>query len=224
MLVQHLTQPVSTHTLPSPARLPTLGEVHSINSSLPAATPTVPPGFILHSEGTTSILFKAPPGAKSSAATESTSSAVVFLNPVQQYNRDLSVVAIRTWSEQRQELKAGKWEEQVRRKWERQAGKGKGRKRAAEVVAGAEEGEGKKARLADGSAVEGGVEVEEGKSEAEVKVEAPAKEEAGEVKAEVEAVPAKVSDGRDCTSPGRWVPVRMLTELLVLLSLCSAAG
>ena len=120
-----------------------------------AVAPTnAPDGYIVHTEGTTSILFKAPPGAKSSAATESTASAVVFLNPVQQYNRDLSVVAIRTWSEQRQSIKAKKWEEQVMRKRDkRSAPKGKPKRKAESAVAvgAAEDGEAeaKRARLVD---------------------------------------------------------------------------
>ncbi|GAA6003324.1 tRNA (guanine26-N2)-dimethyltransferase [Rhodotorula paludigena] len=75
--------------------------------------PAVPEGFVPYSEATTSILFAAPP--ESSSAT----TAPVFLNPVQQYNRDLSVVAIRTWSEARQREKRAYWEEGLRRKRER---------------------------------------------------------------------------------------------------------
>ncbi|KWU41274.1 N2,N2-dimethylguanosine tRNA methyltransferase [Rhodotorula sp. JG-1b] len=77
------------------------------------AGPAVPEGFVVHTESTTSILFAAPPSSSG------TGTAPVFLNPVQEYNRDLSVVAIRTWSEARQAEKRKYWEEGLRRKWAR---------------------------------------------------------------------------------------------------------
>lgn len=77
---------------------------------------TVPEGFVVHTESTTSILFAAPP---SSTGGSPSGTAPVFLNPVQEYNRDLSVVAIRTWSETRQAEKRQYWEEGLRRKWAR---------------------------------------------------------------------------------------------------------
>lgn len=95
----------------------------------------MPEGFVPYSEATTSILFAAPP--ESSSAT----TAPVFLNPVQQYNRDLSVVAIRTWSEARQREKRAYWEEGLRRKRER--------KRAREDKGG----DAKKRKGAEGEAV-----------------------------------------------------------------------
>jgi len=54
----------------------------------------VPPGFRLHKENTTQILL---------------SSDEAFLNPVQEFNRDLSVACIRVWSEELDRLKEGKW-------------------------------------------------------------------------------------------------------------------
>ncbi|KAK4053978.1 RNA methyltransferase tRNA(m5U54)methyltransferase [Microbotryomycetes sp. JL221] len=100
-----------------------------------SAVKAPPPGFIVHTESTTSILFasKATTSASSNDGnnkdvkgkgkddgnSKSSDTAPVFLNPVQEYNRDLSVVAIRTWSEQRQKEKADYWEEGVRRKWAR---------------------------------------------------------------------------------------------------------
>ncbi|KAJ8291482.1 tRNA (guanine(26)-N(2))-dimethyltransferase [Rhodotorula toruloides] len=71
----------------------------------------IPEGFIVHTESSTSILFAAPPSTTSSGP------APVFLNPVQEYNRDLSVVAIRTWGEVRQREKRDRWEEGLRKKW-----------------------------------------------------------------------------------------------------------
>lgn len=49
------------------------------------ASVVVPAGFRLHSENTTSILL---------------GEDDAFLNPVQEFNRDLSVACIRVWSEQ----------------------------------------------------------------------------------------------------------------------------
>ncbi|GAA5834311.1 hypothetical protein JCM11251_007955 [Rhodosporidiobolus azoricus] len=131
----------------------------------PTATKAVPDGFIVHTESTTSILFAAPPQSTSEGP------APVFLNPVQEYNRDLSVVAIRTWGDVWAREKRGKWEDGVRRKWEKSQGKGgkgkgKGKKRAAvegEDGAAEKEGEGKRRKGQDGEAV---VAQEEGKSEA----------------------------------------------------------
>lgn len=96
--------------------------------------PPTPEGFVVHTESTTSILFAAPPAAAAAAPSSASASssaaaapssatpsstAPVFLNPVQEYNRDLSVVAIRTWSELRQQEKRTYWEEGLRRKWAR---------------------------------------------------------------------------------------------------------
>ena len=55
----------------------------------------VPPGFTLHSENTTNILLPSDNGA--------------FLNPVQEFNRDLSVACIRVWSEEWNRAKEARW-------------------------------------------------------------------------------------------------------------------
>jgi len=55
----------------------------------------VPPGFTLHSENTTHILLPSDNGA--------------FLNPVQEFNRDLSVACIRVWSEEWNRAKEARW-------------------------------------------------------------------------------------------------------------------
>ena len=55
----------------------------------------VPPGFTLHSENTTHILLPSDNGA--------------FLNPVQEFNRDLSVACIRVWSEEWNRAKETRW-------------------------------------------------------------------------------------------------------------------
>ncbi|KAI0322222.1 tRNA methyltransferase [Amylostereum chailletii] len=63
---------------------------------------TVPEGFTLHTENTSHILL---PDTKEA-----------FLNPVQEFNRDLSVAAIRTWSEEFNKMKEEKWRKTLERK------------------------------------------------------------------------------------------------------------
>lgn len=78
---------------------------------------TVPEGYTLHSENTSHILL--PPGNQA------------FLNPVQEFNRDLSVACIRTWSEVLNEEKEKKWRQnQERRAKKAQSGGGPKTKRA----------------------------------------------------------------------------------------------
>ncbi|KAG9027167.1 RNA methyltransferase tRNA(m5U54)methyltransferase [Tulasnella sp. JGI-2019a] len=55
----------------------------------------VPTGFKLHTESSASILLP--------------DTADTFLNPVQEFNRDLSIACIRVWSEDLNEKKRGKW-------------------------------------------------------------------------------------------------------------------
>ena len=69
----------------------------SESSSEPQPAPfTVPEGFTVHSENSARILLPKDNGA--------------FLNPVQEFNRDLSVACIRTWGDQMNEAKRKKWE------------------------------------------------------------------------------------------------------------------
>jgi tRNA (guanine26-N2/guanine27-N2)-dimethyltransferase len=56
---------------------------------------TVPPGYKLHTENSAHILLPDTDDA--------------FLNPVQEFNRDLSVASIRVWAEQRDAIKKEKW-------------------------------------------------------------------------------------------------------------------
>ena len=56
---------------------------------------TVPDGFTLHTENTSHILLP--------------SNNEAFLNPVQEFNRDLSVAAIRVWSEGLNKTKEERW-------------------------------------------------------------------------------------------------------------------
>lgn len=57
---------------------------------------TVPDGFRVYTENGARLLL---PQANQA-----------FLNPVQEFNRDLSVAAIRVWSEQLNKIKQQKWE------------------------------------------------------------------------------------------------------------------
>lgn len=75
-------------------------------------TINVPEGFRLHTENTSHILL---PNTKEA-----------FLNPVQEFNRDLSVASIRVWSEEMNRLKEQKW----RLAQEKRAQKDASRKRA----------------------------------------------------------------------------------------------
>ena len=70
---------------------------------------TVPEGFSLHTENTSHILLPNDNGA--------------FLNPVQEFNRDMSVACIRTWGDRMNELKKKQWEENRERKARKQAHK-----------------------------------------------------------------------------------------------------
>lgn len=72
---------------------------------------TIPDGFTLHTENTSHILLP--------------STNETFLNPIQEFNRDLSVACITTWSEARNRTKEAKWKLQQ----EKRAKKGSDKKR-----------------------------------------------------------------------------------------------
>ncbi|KAI0065367.1 N2 N2-dimethylguanosine tRNA methyltransferase [Artomyces pyxidatus] len=77
---------------------------------------TVPDGYTLHTENTSHILLP------------STNEA--FLNPVQEFNRDLSVATIRVWSEEFDKAKEQKWKQaQAKKAKKSEAGEDKTRKR-----------------------------------------------------------------------------------------------
>jgi tRNA (guanine26-N2/guanine27-N2)-dimethyltransferase len=69
---------------------------------------TVPEGFTLHTENTSHILIS--------------SKEEAFLNPVQEFNRDLSVACIRVWSEELNREKEVKWKQAQERRAKREAG------------------------------------------------------------------------------------------------------
>ncbi|EKM55583.1 uncharacterized protein PHACADRAFT_256307 [Phanerochaete carnosa HHB-10118-sp] len=62
----------------------------------------VPEGYTLHSENSAHILLPADNGA--------------FLNPVQEFNRDLSIACIRTWGDLMNEQRRAKWEKDAERR------------------------------------------------------------------------------------------------------------
>jgi tRNA (guanine26-N2/guanine27-N2)-dimethyltransferase len=77
----------------------------------PPTHPPVPEGYKVHTENTAHVLLP--------------SSDEAFLNPIQEFNRDLSVACITVWSEESSEIKEAAWV----KKRERQKNGGVGRKR-----------------------------------------------------------------------------------------------
>lgn len=80
----------------------TMSESEAGSSSI-----TVPEGFTLHTENTSHILIS--------------SKEEAFLNPVQEFNRDLSVACIRVWSEEFNREKEAKWKQAQERRAKRDA-------------------------------------------------------------------------------------------------------
>lgn len=77
-----------------------LSSMASTSAPLPSESHvTVPEGFTLHRENTTSILLP--------------SNNEAFLNPVQEFNRDLSVACIRVWSEELNALRERRWHDRM---------------------------------------------------------------------------------------------------------------
>jgi tRNA (guanine26-N2/guanine27-N2)-dimethyltransferase len=74
----------------------------------PPTSVTIPDGFTLHTENTSHILLP--------------SSNEAFLNPIQEFNRDLSVATIRVWSEVLNKTKEERWRQTREKKLEK-AGK-----------------------------------------------------------------------------------------------------
>lgn len=74
--------------------VPTLRSLARFMNVSAGHTPVVPDGFTLHTENTSHILL---------------SSNEAFLNPVQEFNRDISVACIRVWSEELDKSKAERW-------------------------------------------------------------------------------------------------------------------
>jgi tRNA G26 N,N-dimethylase Trm1 len=80
---------------------------NSIMSDAGSSPITVPEGFTLHTENTSHILIS--------------SKEEAFLNPVQEFNRDLSVACIRVWSEELNREKEAKWKQTQERRAKREA-------------------------------------------------------------------------------------------------------
>lgn len=78
-------------------------------SAPPSSSFTVPEGFTLHKENTSTILLPASNDA--------------FLNPVQEFNRDMSVACIQAWGDLMNEEKERKWRQTLERR-AKQAEKG----------------------------------------------------------------------------------------------------
>lgn len=75
----------------------------------------VPAGYTVHREASAEVLLA--------------EGRDVFINPIQEFNRDLSTLAIRTWSELANEQKRAKWE---RKKQNAALNQNKGKKRKHE--------------------------------------------------------------------------------------------
>ncbi|GAA5941309.1 tRNA (guanine26-N2)-dimethyltransferase [Sporobolomyces koalae] len=147
------TTPAKEPTMQVDATVEITSSVQATEAPVEQAARPVPEGFVVHTEATTSILFAAPATASTSEPTSASGPAPVFLNPVQEYNRDLSVVAIRSWSEIRQKEKRKVWEDNLRKRKEK--------KRSKEALADVgEDSKGKKRKAEDGQAVETGTSVE----------------------------------------------------------------
>jgi len=89
--------------------------------------------FAIHKEGKASIYLPIPssstaPPPTSTGTTEGgdtkTAPKNVFLNPVQEFNRDISIVAIRTWSELFAKEKADVWDKRQAKRMARQSKNG----------------------------------------------------------------------------------------------------
>ncbi|KAG2054635.1 N2,N2-dimethylguanosine tRNA methyltransferase [Suillus hirtellus] len=78
-----------------------------MSDSAGSSSLTVPEGFTLHTENTSHILIS--------------SKEEAFLNPVQEFNRDLSVACIRVWSEELNREKEAKWKQAQERRAKREA-------------------------------------------------------------------------------------------------------
>lgn len=72
----------------------------------------IPLGFKLHTENTSYILLP--------------DNNEAFLNPVQEFNRDLSVACIRTWAAEQAKIQESKW---LQRQEQQKAGNGQSKRR-----------------------------------------------------------------------------------------------
>lgn len=109
----HLSSPATSFLLGRMTRSNMTTEINKDTSNVASTSSTkqVPPGFTVHREASAEVLLA--------------DGRDVFINPIQEFNRDLSSLVIRTWSEVVNEERRAVWERK------RQAGiakKGKKRK------------------------------------------------------------------------------------------------
>lgn len=76
-------------------------------------------GFLVKRENSTSILVP--------------EEAVAFFNPVQEFNRDLSVACIRTWAERSDREREKRWKERGEKGAEGKGRKGRGKRARGEL-------------------------------------------------------------------------------------------
>ena len=107
MDVDNPSAPVASTSTPSATAPTPSGTID------PATSIVVPEGLRLHTENTTHLLL---------AADEA------FLNPVQEFNRDLSVACITVWGDETNAIKEQRWREKLENGYVR--GKGKKKRRS----------------------------------------------------------------------------------------------
>src|SRR6478736_622734 len=95
-LFRHINAPIRIMSSSAPA--PSAAPASSPSWPIPYTLPLpggIPDTHRPHTEAKTTILVP--------------KDNIAFLNPVQEYNRDLSVAVIRAWNEMRKEEAEGKW-------------------------------------------------------------------------------------------------------------------
>ncbi|CAE6534161.1 unnamed protein product [Rhizoctonia solani] len=85
----------------------------------------IPEGFIVHTENTAKVLLP--------------SETTTFLNPIQEFNRDLSVACITTWGKRWEEFKRARWEQGNAKNRSRKRKKSEAEKAQAQGAVKAEE-------------------------------------------------------------------------------------
>jgi hypothetical protein len=106
-------------------------DLHLTEMALPSSSKAVPQGYTALHESTTEILIPSS-SLPSNPADNPSQTKQVFLNPVQEYNRDLSVIAIRCWSELRVKEHREKREKGMKKGAERKGPKGNKKRKVQE--------------------------------------------------------------------------------------------
>lgn len=94
-------------------RLLTTMQQQQQHSSMPVSMdeqsfPPAPAGYRVHVEGRAGILV---PDGSSTSIPDKDKHQNVFVNPIQEFNRDVSIAAIRAWSEMVDAVKREQWEQ-----------------------------------------------------------------------------------------------------------------